>query len=111
MPKPHELSVQPFLPFEIPERSNIRKRKCISIFILIPHRSQRKAPVLHRQPATVPVVTSLHRCVLQRSKVRVKAKAGGGTQAALVQLPVAQQHPKLVEFAAACRSRPESTVR
>src|SRR5271163_3291514 len=97
--------IQPFLPLEITERTNVRQRKRVAIFILVAHRSQRKAPVFHGQAATVPVVTRLHRRILQQSQVRVNTEAGGGTQSAFVELSIAQQYAKLVELASACAGR------
>src|ERR1700674_1072232 len=103
-------SVQPFLPFEVAERSYICQRKRETILILVTHRSQREAPVFHAQSATVPVVTRLRRRILQRPIVRVKTEAAGGTQATLVELTVAKQHPKLVENILARRRRSHWSV-
>src|SRR5208282_2502469 len=104
--------VQPILSFEVAERANVRQRKRETIFIFVTHRSQGKAPILQVQTATVPGITRLRRRVLQRAIVRVKTEAAGGAQAALVELTVAKQHPKLLEIAdvCACGGSMHSTV-
>src|SRR5882762_3241960 len=93
--------VEALLPSEVAEGSHICQRKRETILILVAHRSQRKAPVFQAQAATVPVVTGLRRRILQRTMVRVKAEAAGGTEAPLVELTVAKQHAQLVEIASA----------
>ena len=93
-----------FLAAEISQGADIRERKIEAELVFIADRSQGKAAILDTEAAAVPVVGGLHRRVLKKAEIRVKAQVGGAAESALVGLSVAEEYPELIE-GLLCRRR------
>src|ERR1700675_1731315 len=88
---------QLFRPSQIPQRSEISKRECKAILVLIPHRAQGKAAKFHAHSAAIPVIRGLHRSVLQKPQFCIETNIGRSTETLFAGVTVAQQKPELVE--------------
>ena len=71
------------LPLEIAESADVRERQGEAKLIFIAHRAQGKSPIFHADTATIPIVGTLQRTVLQERLVGIEADAGGGADAPL----------------------------
>src|SRR5208283_5693046 len=93
----HSILIQPFLPPEVSERSDVRQREGEAEEIFVAHVGDGVAAIFEGHAAAIPVIGGLCGGELKLFDFRVKAKAAGGAEPGTGESAIAEGDTELLE--------------